>query len=246
MSVLSKQPRSVTELFAASFELYTESFTKIVGYILIIVVSNHLLGIFAADSIVADSTLNPDAEMDALWQAMPSLLAIFLVSFLLSCVCYAAALYRLDNVVHGREDDFFDILVLPLKKLPTLILAGFLYMLAVTIGSFLLVIPGIILMVSLVFYGYFILLEDKGAFDALSSSHSLVWDDWWRTVLMFFVPSVIFLMVFFIFGFVAGLIVAPNPNAMNIVSELLGAVVVPYFYALVYLQYHDLKLRKNM
>jgi hypothetical protein len=65
---------------------------------------------------------------------------------------------------------------------------------------------------------------------------------------VFFVPTLVLFIVFFSIAFFSGIFgVAAEPsNALDIISDLLGAVISPYFYVLGYLQYHDLKLRKNM
>jgi hypothetical protein len=251
MPILPQQPRSVNDLLFASFKLYTESFTKVIGYSLIMFVINQLLTIFILDAMpAADSTLSPDAQMEeqmaAIVQIMPSLLVVTFVAAVCSCIFYSAMIYRIDNVANGRADDFIEVLLLAFKKFPTVILAGILYTIAITIGTFLLVIPGIILMISLMFCWYFILLEDMNAYDSLMASHRLVWGDWWRTNIVFFVPGFIFFIVLLVILFFGALITDPNSNTLNTGSELLGAFATPYFYALVYLQYHDLKLRKNM
>ncbi len=251
MPILPQQPRSVNDLLFASFKLYTESFTKVIGYSLIMFVINRLLTGFILDAMpAADSTLSPDAQMEeqmaAIVQIMPSLLVVTLVAAVCSCIFYSAMIYRIDNVANGRADDFVEVLLLAVKKFPSVILAGIFYTIAITIGTFLLVIPGIILMISLMFCWYFILLEDMNAYDSLMASHRLVWGDWWRTNIVFFVPGFIFLIILLVILFFGALITDPNSNTLNTGSELLGAFATPYFYALVYLQYHDLKLRKNM
>ncbi|MDD1616318.1 MAG: hypothetical protein CG439_1452 [Methylococcaceae bacterium NSP1-2] len=251
MPVLPQQPRNLTEILSASFKLYTESFTKVIGYSLIMFVVNKLLTSFILDAMPAvDSTLTPDAQMEeqmaAIVQIMPSLLVVTFVAAVCSCIFYSAMIYRIDNVANGRADDFVEVLLLAVKKFPAVILAGILYTIAITVGTFLLVIPGIILMISLMFFWYFILLEGMNAYDSLMASHRLVWGDWWRTNIVFFVPGFIFFIILLVILFFGALITDPNSNTLNTGSELLGAFATPYFYALIYLQYHDLKLRKNM
>jgi hypothetical protein len=198
---------------------------------------------------VADSTLSPeaqiDAQMTAIMQIMPSLLVVVCIAMSVLYVLYSAMIYRIDNVANGRADDFVEVLLLAVKKFPAVILAVILYTIAITVGTFLLVIPGMILMVSLMFCGYFILLEDMNAYDSLMASHRLVWGDWWRTNIVFFVPALVFFIFLLVVIFLGALMTDPNSNALNIGSDLLIAVVMPYFYALGYLQYHDLKLRRN-
>ncbi|MDD1611273.1 MAG: hypothetical protein LUO95_11975, partial [Methylococcaceae bacterium] len=138
-------------------------------------------------------------------------------------------------------------LLLAVKKFPTIIVASILYSIAIMIGSFLLVIPAIILIISLSFFWYFILLEDKGSYESLMASHRLVWGDWWRTNIVFFIPSLILVIALFIVAFFNGLFdPTPEPsNTLDIGTDLLIAIIMPYFYVVGYLQYHDLKLRRN-
>jgi hypothetical protein len=250
MPLLPQQPRDLTEILTASFKLYTESFTKVIGYSLIMFVINQLLRIFILDAMpAADSALSPEAQIEAqmaaIMQIMPSLLVGTCVAVVCSCVFYSAMIYRIDNVANGRGDDFVEVLLLTVKKVPALVLAGILYTIAITMGTFLLVIPGIILMISLMFCGYFILLEDMNAYDSLMASHRLVWGDWWRTNIVLFVPGFVFFIFLLVVIFLGAFITDPNANTLNIGSDLLSAFITPYFYALVYLQYHDLKLRRN-
>ena len=248
MPILPQQPSSVTEILSASFKLYAESFTKLIGYSLLVFALNRLLAVFVNDAMpVVDATLDPEEQMTAMMQVLPSMLGITFIAILFSCLFYSAMIYRIDNVVNKRQDDFVAVLLSAVKKFPIIIAAGILYTIAITIGSILLVIPGIILMISLAFCGYFILLENMGSYESLMASHRLVWGDWWRTNIVFFVPTFI-LFIFFIIAFFSGIsgTTAEPSNALDIISDLLGAVISPYFYVIGYLQYHDLKLRKNM
>ncbi len=249
MSRLSQQPSSVNDILFASFKLYAESFTKLIGYSLIVFAINRCFSIFIEDYMPIDSTLSSEEQMEAVLQITPSLLGIIFIIILCSCVFYSAMIYRIDNLVHGREDSFIEVLLLAVKKFPAIILAGILYTVAITIGSILLVIPGMILIISLSFCGYFILLEDMGGYESLMASHRLVWGDWWRTNWVFFVPSIIFLTFLFGIGFFVSLAADPinssSSNLLDIGSELLTSVITPYFYVIGYLQYHDLKLRKH-
>jgi hypothetical protein len=249
MSFLPQQPSNVTEILSASAKLYTESFPKLIGYSLILFVFNSVISSFVNDAMPPiDTTLEPAEQMAAALQMLPSSLSITFIAILVSCVFYGAMIYRIDNVVNQRDDDFVGMLLLALKKFPVIIVAGILYTIAITIGTLLLVIPGMILMISLSFCGYFILLEDMGGYDSLMASHRLVWGDWWRTNIVFFVPTLILVIIFMVIGFFGGITdpTAESSDTLNIIFELLGAVITPYFYVIGYLQYHDLKLRKKM
>lgn len=249
MSFLPQQPSNVTEILSASVKLYAESFTKVIGYSLIVFVLNSVLSGFITDAMPAvDTTLDAEEQMAAALAMLPASLSIIFIAILISCVFYSAMIYRIDNVVNQRDDDFVGVLMLAVKKFPAIIVAGILYTIAITIGSLLLVIPAIILMISLAFCGYFILLEDLGGYESLMASHRLVWGDWWRTNIVFFVPTLVIFIVFFMMAFFGGITdpTAESSSTLNIASELLAAVITPYFYVIGYLQYHDLKLRKKI
>lgn len=248
MSILSAKPRELSELLTASFELYTKSFTRIIGYALLAFVTNQLLTEFMLNAMPEAFNPNviPDQQVEIISQAMPSLMLALIISAVASCVFYGASIYRIDNLVKGKNDDFSGAMLFAVSKIPSMLLAGFLYMLVTIAGLFLFVVPGFIVMISLVFCWYFILLENKTAIDALTSSHNLVWGDWWRTNWVFFVPVLVMFVLFFIIGAVAAFVLDPTSQAFSIVSGLLGTIVAPYFYGIAYLQYHDLKLRKSM
>lgn len=246
MSILSNTPRDVSELLSASVELYLQSFSKIIGYSVLAAAMNYGLRLFLLNNM--PEALDPNApveqQSEAIAAMLPNFLLVALVVGLASSVFYGASLYRIHHLVEGQDDDFTDMMLAAAKKLPSLFFASLLYTLAVIGGIFLLLIPGVILSISLIFCWYYIILEDQGAVDALMSSHRLVWGDWWRTNLVFFAPIALLFVIFFILGAVASVILEPNSEGFQIFSGLLGAVAAPYFYSIVYLQYRDLKLRK--
>ena len=134
-----------------------------------------------------------------------------------------------------------------MQKLPKMIFAVMLYYIALALGLTLLIIPGFILMMSLSFFGYFIIFEGSTAYQSLKASHKLIWKDWWRTAGVFTVPSILIVILFAAFGTVVGLMGMDEDsiNNLNLVMNLLSGLYMPYFLVLGYVQYHDLKLRKS-
>ncbi len=292
MLTLSQQPRSIIEILSASFELYIASFTKVIGYSLIIFACHTSLSVHIINAIgdlpnttqmsATNSSLSEDEVTDAqqnqtvledksaqkaqamqqaIQEATSGLTGIQIALALLTTVLYSAMLYRIDNVANKREDEFVGTLLPAVKKLHLLIIAGLLYGIAVVIGTFLLVIPGLILAVSLLFFGCLILFEDQGIFESLMNSHRMVWGNWWRTNIVFFIPAFILSIVLSVFFFVlfsdvitSTVVTNPDylPNMLSMLIKifvgtgLLSAVIAPYFSVLGYLQYKDLKLRNNM
>ena len=62
----------------------------------------------------------------------------------------------------------------------------------------LLIIPGIILMVSLLLCYPTALFDNKGPVSALSESHRLVWGNWWRTFVMLSVGVIILMVIYLV------------------------------------------------
>jgi hypothetical protein len=98
------------------------------------------------------------------------------------------------------------------------------------------------------FFGYFVLLEKLSSFQSLKASCQLVWGQWWRTFLVFLTFAIPFFGIRFILfaiddqGYYGG----SNNSLNHSLSLILMVFVIPYFFVLGYLQYHDLKLRKNL
>jgi hypothetical protein len=291
MQMLPQQPCSVFELLIASFNLYTKVFTKVIGYSLIIfiisgiLIKNDLSIIFSIFDIrgLSNVEMRDTESLERVTALMQfGFLGITLVVMLLSCIFYSPIIYRIDNLVNKRKDNFVGALLRALKKCPSIILAvilfyvlaiiivnilatGIIYILAATTGitpfmtvmsmfaTPFLLIPSIILSFSLLFFWYFILLEDMGSYQSLKASHHLVWGQWWRTFLIFFIP--LFFISIFIYptlGFLISLFVRIINNYFlmrhfsDIIFALLTVFVIPYYFVLGYLQYLDLKLRKNI
>ncbi len=245
---LSQQTCGIFEIFNNSLKLYSACFTRLIGYGLAVSALSAVMGMLT-ETLVPLEPASSDGEQVAMIQAMPALMAIILIFSLLSCIVYAAMIFRIDNYEQGREDSYVEGLWLGLRKFPAIVLAGLLYTIAIVAGTLLLVIPGVILVISLSFCGYFIILENAGGYASLIASHRLVWGDWWRTNAVFMLPGVMLIIFFIIVGFIGAFLDQLIPNSygiLNILIDLMTAIIMPYFYVLGYVQYRDLKLRKKM
>lgn len=251
MQLLPPQPSSIAKILDASFKLYAACFTKVIGFGLIIS-ALYIVITFLSASLVGDLPVpnDPEAAQDVMLQTLPEMIVYLIVVSLLSFIFYAGIIYRIDNQAQQREDSFGEALIVGLKKFPAMLLATILYSITVSIGSLLLLVPGIILMLSLSFYPVLIIVENLGGYASLQASHSLVWGNWWRTLTVYMAPGILALIVYIGLGLISYPL-SNNANdptavdAMDIVSNLWSAIVMPYFYTLAYVVYHDLKLRKT-
>lgn len=178
---------------------------------------------------------------------------LYFCGLLVSLWLAAAIYYRIDAIASGTLEET-PAVQMALRRLPLLIVLVILMMLAIALGIVLLVIPGIILMISLMPAQMLYLLENKGPVDALASSHRLVWGHWWRTFAILLVGGIIAMVVYILMYFVAGIVAAVAGSAEAALAAMLsvligvalaGIFLAPYLVSLLLNIYWDLKLRKE-
>ena len=189
--------------------------------------------------------------------------AAFCVWFVVYIALYNGWLLSMDALARGGAAlDFGSAIAAGAPKILRVIGAMILFMLAITIGTVLLVIPGLILMVSLFFFWYLVVLEDKGAIESLKASHQLVWGgNWWRTVAVITVGGVIYFVAILLTVGLVGVVIGisamggPTPEqaaqglgagplVIFALQALLTALLLPMWNSLVLVLLRDLQLRK--
>lgn len=249
MYTLPQEPSSMARLLDASFRLFSAGFVKVIGiglmlaasYIAFAFMTNHIMGV-PPDG----SEISPEGFKHNLAAFFVAVFGFTMFTFLF----YGAIIYRFDNITHQRQDTLVDALGVGMKKLPSMLVATILYTLAIAIGMLLLVVPGIILGLSLSFYWIFITVENLGGYASLKASHKLVWGLWWRTLSVYMVPGILMIIFYVLAGMIGyGLsdeTATPGTfGAADIVTNLMTGLVMPYFSALAYVVFNDLKLRKS-
>jgi hypothetical protein len=239
-------PQSIGQVLDGSFRLTAASFSK--TWLLAL-----LAGLAGAAASAYQFSRGGSLMEAALAPQDATYWTLYVAGVVLS-ILFAAAIYlRIDAVAGGTAAEGGAISV-ALKRLPMLIVLMILLIVAIACGLVLLIVPGLILMVSLLAAMPIFLFEDKGPVDSLTSSHRLVWGNWWRTAVILTVAFFIIMVLYFIFGFIAAAIapLATGGDAvlgavvsLLIVFALLGIVITPYFCALILVIYWDLKLRKE-
>jgi uncharacterized membrane protein len=157
---------------------------------------------------------------------------------------------KLGAVTQGMPIGLGVALIRGLKVFFPLLLATILYVLAVTVGMVLLIIPGLILMLSLIFYSYAIVLDGEGPIASLKTSHRLVWGNWWRTAVVLTV-AVLIVYVLMIGATLplTFLLIGSEPTTMlsliELIMNLVYALLTPLILAMFIVIYQDLKVRKG-
>lgn len=85
-----------------------------------------------------------------------------------------------------------------------------------------------------------ILFENKNCFSAIGRSIELVWGNWWRTFVAFFVPLVVIMIIMSILE-----TIVTDTKLIIVVGSLFSSLTMPFIMSLILLQFNDLQLRKN-
>ena len=247
MFTLSSEPQGIGKTIDSGFKLFFASFKSVI-----------LLALILGALNVVPQFLMPSAlEGDP--QAMANLgttmiIAIFAI-LILSLILTAAMIAKVGAVAQGSSMSLGSSLGRGLKAFFPMLFGTIMYSIAVAIGSILLLIPGIILMLSLIFYSYIIVIEREGPISALKTSHNLVWGNWWRTALLL---TILFVIVYvLLIGLTIPISIAlplmlPTQQdpmmfmyVFNISYAIIYAIVTPLMLSLFVVVYYDLKARKS-
>ncbi|WP_455209620.1 hypothetical protein, partial [Kaarinaea lacus] len=113
-----------------------------------------------------------------------------------------------------------------------------------------------IVMVSLILYMPAYTMDNAGIIGSLKKSHNLVWGNWWRTLLILSVPTIILLVILGGVGMVVGAVIGFGVTQgegdllqfqiiMEVAQYIVNVFLAPLFPALMIILYNDLKLRKE-
>jgi hypothetical protein len=237
-------PASIGGVLDNGFKLLKASFSKVVGISIVASLVSQMPSMALMSSVDADGVP----------QGGGALLVIVLLAMVFSIILYGAIVGRMHSVHAGREMTTSQAFSLGLSCMLPLIGFFILYALAIMGGSLLLLIPGLILAVTLMFGSYILIIDRAGVMDSLKQSHRLVWGYWWHTAAIVGVAGIIVMVCYVLVGFVAGIALAVNPDSIGtgafsltetLLTGVLGGILTPIFYALSLSAYYDLRLRRE-
>lgn len=196
------------------------------------------------------NTYNPFVFLEAL-QDVPHFHAIYTVFVLFA---YAVLLHRMQRFYSQSRLSLVQDFWFGIRRLPVAILGFIIATIVVVLGYVAFLIPGIILSILVAFYIPLLILERRAGikqiFVYFNESWDLVWGNWWRTAIIFLIPSLVFLMMAVaIDAIAADLWIYTHPEGgeiwvlHNILRILFMAAYLPFLCALFLVQLHDLKMR---
>jgi hypothetical protein len=203
----------------------------------------------------------PFAFLGVLFGSLPRLLNITqpylegvcaVIGLLVSFYFTTTMIFRLYCTAYQIPHQTWHALKHALQKFFPLILLTLLYALIVLSGTMLLIVPGIILAISLMFSFILLIIDNQNILQSLMMSHRLIWGRWWYTVFMMSFPFLINIILF-----LATLL------AINLLSQhfyfselyntlsfffilLMQAFILPFVFSVALLLIYHLKQKANV
>lgn len=175
------------------------------------------------------------------------------LSFLILTICFLVNVFFMGTVYHQMNGvllkepyTYRQSMRFMRSKYLTLLLADVLFMISMIVGALFFAIPAFILFIFLIPYIPIVLFNHKNAFSAYGLSFKLVWGNWWRTFILFFVPLIVMIIVVFFVSLIGGILqVALHGSRIvhGIVEGFLDAILIPYMVALMMAIWNDLTKR---
>lgn len=234
MNLLPTRPQRVGETLDAGFQLYRRTFTKVLPLTAFGAVFGAIPGVLGV--LIGETSPNLLLGIIGVW----FVLMLFANSFTMGAII---ALVGSD--AQGAPMTLGQSLGVGLRRMFPMLGSLIMYTLIVMSGMLLLIIPGLILMVSMMFCSYALVLDRKGPIEALTFSHALVWGRWWRTLMLVSVAAAVAFTIMAVFQLPFFLL--DDEVAMAIgreIGNMIGtAVGMPLIYAAMVVCYYELKLR---
>jgi hypothetical protein len=176
-----------------------------------------------------------------------------IVALILIMILTAALVLRIDAVAHNRELGVGETLSGGANRALKLFAASLLCGLAILCGFMLLIIPGFIVIIWLIFAPYVAVIDGYGPIESLRYSHRLVRGHWWRTAALLTIIGIIAIVLYMALGIAVGISVAMNPEMIAVgvmpwyidflVTPVISGVATPLGYSMLFAIMYDLKLR---
>ena len=252
------QPSGIGRVLDNGFKLFVASLIPVLLLIIFTAIINVIMQ-YAMFQTMAPAQQYTTQEEMAQYMAgvVPQLVGISVIIWLVSIILYNAILSRVGEVAKGGNGELYDALIVGIRKAIPVFIAAILYTLAISVGFVLLVIPGLILMITLLFFQVLIVVDDEGIIASLKTSHKLVWGNYWRTTAVILVPFFIIYALIMVVAFAAGFFGAFNTPDMvegqmhmtfgvfDILMAAVSVLMVPLLDSIFIAHLNDLKLRKS-
>lgn len=250
MSLSHLRPLSLGEILDGAFSLYRRHFVTFVATALIPIVAMLLPWMLLLSQL---GSANPTPA--AMMAAGGAMLILIPVMIAVSSVAWGALTHEASQAYLGKEVSVRDGLSRGVKRLLPLFGAFFVAAFLIYMGFFLLIVPGILLMIMFFAVSQAVVVEGKGPIEALGRSRQLARGAWGR---IFGAAFVIFLIAYLpslALGVGAAMVIPgfmpatgePNVGAGLIgfyaLSSIISALTMPFIMLGLTLLYYDRRVR---
>jgi hypothetical protein len=253
-------PRSIGGVLDDTFQLYKASFSSCWLPMLILGLIGAASSIYRFSNVPAVAPGTGLRDILLQFQATPrGYQALSVLVMLLDLILYAVLIVNIVAVTRGETPSFGASLTTALRRTPALIGATILFLLAVLVGTILLIVPGIYIWNRLQLYIVPLVTGPEGPGASLSTSWRLVGGHWWRTATLVFVMlAILYVLDLALVALAAAIAAMVHGGASNlvqsagsfvmgsiIISAIVGIFTTPLFVSVFVTVYQDLLLRKG-
>ncbi len=235
MYQLKNVPLTISGILKDTWQLYKSSFKYTIPPAFIIAIVHIVPYLYG---FIGFYHTTDDGGLTFSWLA----LCIYVVLLIVEAFFVAVLLYTMHSVATEQKVNYQAAFDLAKSELFSLYLSMLLYFLAVNIGVFLIIVPGIFAAILFSMFLPYIILERQKIVQSFDSSARLVWGHWWQTFFILVIPYVLSyaLRNFARFTPWAG------DQWLLLVDPLVMTFFIPYFYGILLIQFHNLKLIKSL
>lgn len=235
MYKLKNVPLTISGILKDAGSLYKSSFLRLLPSAVIISIIHIVPFLYG---FVGFYEINDKGRLVFSWFALLIYVGLLIVeAYFVGVLLYLAQLIATEQKVNYKV-----IFGYAKSQIFTLYFAMLLYFLAINIGVFLLVLPGIFLTILFSMFLPFIIIERQGVVQSFESSARLVWGYWWQTLFVIAIP---FILSYLLRNFVR---FTPWTNQiwLLVIDAFILSFFIPYFYSVLLVQFHNLKLIKSL
>lgn len=242
MITLKNEPQDKVQIIKQGWQIYQKTLSRIIPFSFMAALFIFLPHFAYSLSSLKSSVANEQSTF----------VVSMIISWMLALIFITGLILRLYYLCYEVPNSFFKSLKYALLKLIPVLLLTILYSLIILSGTMLLIIPGMILSITLMFSFIILITDNQNILQTLTSSHRLVSGHWRHTTLCMSIPLLLNLTLssFAVFLFLNLLSLQLNIIAiyvfMFIVNLIIQALLVPLTFSIALVLFHDLKHRQTL
>ncbi|HTT02766.1 MAG TPA: hypothetical protein VMG11_11835 [Steroidobacteraceae bacterium] len=238
------RPQSIGEVLDSGFRIFRMTLLRCLPYGAVIMIVSQLANMH---QLLTGRPLKAFPRHDPVWWLW------YAIGLFLSVACSGALILRQNALATGVPTSTSAELRTVVARFPELLIVGVLALLGIMLGLLLLVLPGLYLALAFLFAVPALLLRPCKPTEALRYSAWLVHRNWWRTfltiILTFFV-MIAFEALIGVLAAISGAILGVADLAVvsaisTVAGVALGAVSLPFMWAVILALYGDLQVRRE-